>query len=96
MCTIFSGQDSYNYINTTRSIRICGHVTSIRLENKFWDILNQLSKSQGETMAQFLSKLYLEALDNNMDMRNFTSLLRCSCLIYLETKISDDNIELIK
>ncbi len=87
MCTIFSGQNPYNYTNTTRSIRICGHVTSIRLENKFWHILDSLCQSHGKTMAQFLTKLYLEALDTNMDMRNFTSLLRCSCVIYLETTV---------
>lgn len=84
MCTVFSGQDPYNYTSTTRSVRICGHSTSIRLENKFWDILEQLCHAQGRSMGQFLSELYQEAQGNGMEMGNFASLLRCSCLIYLE------------
>lgn len=89
MCTVFSGQDPYNYTCTTRSVRICGHGTSIRLENKFWDILETLSRSQQRSMGQFLSELYREAQSNGMEMGNFASLLRCSCLIYLESQPKD-------
>ena len=39
MCQIFAGQDPINYECETRSIRIDGHVTSIRLEHLFWNVL---------------------------------------------------------
>ncbi|SKA50783.1 hypothetical protein SAMN02745132_01467 [Enterovibrio nigricans DSM 22720] len=35
MCTIFAGQDTTNYAFHTRSIRLGGHCTSVRLEKKF-------------------------------------------------------------
>ncbi|AIJ10021.1 MULTISPECIES: ribbon-helix-helix domain-containing protein [Edwardsiella] len=88
MCTVFSGQSPFNYTSSARSVRICGHVTSIRLENKFWEILENLAISQGKTLGQFISKLYMEALDNKIDMKNFSSLLRCSCLIHLENTVA--------
>lgn len=90
MCTVFSGQDPTHYACTTRSVRICGHSTSIRLENKFWTILEQLCQAQGRSMGLFLSELYQEALGNGMEMSNFASLLRCSCLVHLETRREPD------
>ncbi|XEH02182.1 ribbon-helix-helix domain-containing protein [Edwardsiella tarda] len=91
MCTVFSGQNPFNYTSSAHSVRICGHVTSIRLENKFWQILESLAISQNKTLGQFISKLYMEALDNNIDMKNFSSLLRCSCLIHLENRVDQVN-----
>ncbi|GLO60073.1 aryl-sulfate sulfotransferase [Vibrio sp. MACH09] len=93
MCLFLFGGNPSIYCKTTRSVRICGQVTSIRLENIFWDILNQLSHSQGKTIGLFISKLYIEALDNNLDMRNFTSLLRCACITYLETHVASKGEE---
>ncbi|AOV96841.1 aryl-sulfate sulfotransferase [Edwardsiella hoshinae] len=87
MCTVFSGQNPFNYTSSARSLRICGHVTSIRLENKFWEILENLASTQEKTLGQFISKLYMEALDHQIDMKNFSSLLRCSCLIHLENTL---------
>ncbi|KUE81547.1 aryl-sulfate sulfotransferase [Aeromonas schubertii] len=86
MCTLFAGQSPDHYTCTTRSVRLCGHSTSIRLENKFWDILEQICQAEGRTIGQFLSALYQESLASGMDKSNFTSLLRCSCLIHLETR----------
>ncbi|HHQ4528660.1 TPA: ribbon-helix-helix domain-containing protein [Aeromonas hydrophila] len=63
---------------------------SIRLENKFWTILEQLCQAQGRSMGLFLSELYQEALGNGMEMSNFASLLRCSCLVHLEARQEPD------
>ncbi|CAJ1866306.1 hypothetical protein HLBENOHH_02756 [Aeromonas dhakensis] len=41
-------------------------------------------------MGLFLSELYQEALGNGMEMSNFASLLRCSCLVHLETRQEPD------
>ena len=39
MCKIFSKQPVEAYTCQTRSVRLSGHATSIRLEGAFWNIL---------------------------------------------------------
>lgn len=84
MCHIFAGQDPANYENVTRSIRLGGHATSVRLENRFWEILNLIADNQGLSTPQLLSTIYDEALDLHGNVPNFASLLRCACTLYLE------------
>jgi predicted DNA-binding ribbon-helix-helix protein len=89
MCHIFSRQNPANYEGETRSVRIGGHVTSIRLERLFWKTLEELASSQQMSMAHFVSKLYDEMLESQGDVKNLASLLRCCCLIYNENKGMD-------
>ena len=84
MCQIFAGQDPGNYRYITRSLRLAGHATSIRLEATFWDILDELAESQGMTTPRFLSTLYDEVLEQHGEIANFASLLRVSCVNYLK------------
>jgi predicted DNA-binding ribbon-helix-helix protein len=84
MCRIFAGQDPDRYAFETRSVRISGHPTSVRLEARFWQIVEEIARAQGMTVGKFLSQLHDEALEIHGDVGNFASLLRCSCLIYLE------------
>ncbi len=84
MCNIFASQDPADYVCTTRSVRLAGHATSIRLEARFWDILDQIAAYQGMSTPRFLSTLYEEALQSQGEIANFASLLRTSCLIYLQ------------
>ena len=83
MCYVFAGQDPDTYSYQTRSVRLGGHSTSIRLEAKFWQIVEEIAAAQDLTLPRFLSQLYDEALEINGEVRNFASLLRCSCLVYL-------------
>ena len=83
MCQMFAGQDPRNYTYETRSVRLMGHATSVRLEAKFWVIVEEIAASQGLPLARFLTKIYEEALDIHGDVSNFASLLRCCCLNYL-------------
>ena len=83
MCRIFAGQDPANYRYITRSVRLDGHATSIRLEATFWDILDELAESQGMTTPRFLSTLYDEVLELHGEIANFSSLLRVCCVHYL-------------
>ena len=39
MCHIFAGQPPANYRPITRSFRLRGHATSVRLEAKVWQII---------------------------------------------------------
>ena len=83
MCHIFAGQAPETYESQTRSVRIGGHSTSIRLEAAFWTVLEEVAAHQGMSLGKFVTKLHDEVLDLHGEVRNFASLLRCSCLIYL-------------
>lgn len=83
MCSIFSGQDPSNYECDTRSIRLNGQCTSIRLERAFWQMLDEIAVVEGFTTPGFISKLHAEVLEAQGEVRNFTSLLRCACLQHL-------------
>lgn len=84
MCRIFAGQDPKTFAYETRSVRLSGHPTSVRLEARFWDIIEEIARAQHLTVGKFLSQLHDEALEIHGDLLNFASLLRCSCLVYLE------------
>ncbi|MBS7541115.1 ribbon-helix-helix domain-containing protein [Ancylobacter lacus] len=83
MCHIFAGQAPETYDSQTRSVRIGGHSTSIRLEAAFWTILEEVAAHQGMSLGKFVTTLHDEVLNLHGEVRNFASLLRCSCLIYL-------------
>lgn len=84
MCRIFAGQDPERYAFETRSVRISGCPTSVRLEARFWRIIEEIAHAQDMTVGKFLSQLHDEALEIHGEVGNFASLLRCSCLVYLE------------
>ena len=85
MCKIFAGQDPARYEQITRRLRLNGQSTSIRLERTFWDIMDELAGAQGVTTPGFMSKLHAEVLELHGEPKNFASLLRCCCLIHLES-----------
>ena len=84
MCQIFAGQAPERYAYETRSVRLGGHVTSIRLERAYWDILEDVAESQDMPLGRFLTTLHDEVLELHGEAQNFTSLLRCACLTYIE------------
>ena len=84
MCRIFAGQDPATYESETRSLRLNGQSTSIRLEAAYWDMLDTIAAAEGFTTPGFLSKLHAEVLELHGEARNFTSLLRCACLQHLK------------
>lgn len=83
MCHMFAGQDPRNYAYETRSVRLMGHATSVRLEAKFWNIVEDIAAAQNMPLSRFLTQLYEEALEIQGEVSNFASLLRCCCLNYL-------------
>ena len=80
MCQIFAGQDPATYASETRSLRLNGQSTSIRLEAAYWELLDKIAGDQGFSTPGFISKLHSEVLELHGEARNFTSLLRCACL----------------
>jgi predicted DNA-binding ribbon-helix-helix protein len=84
MCRIYAEQGPNRYALTTRRLRLNGQSTSIRLENTFWHILDEIAAGEGMTTPAFMSKLHTEVLERHGEPANFSSVLRCTCLIYLE------------
>ena len=82
MCQIFAGQDPARYESETRSLRLNGQSTSIRLERAFWAILDESAAAEGVSTPSFVSKLHAEVLELRGEPGNFTSLLRCACLLH--------------
>ena len=84
MCQIFAGQDPADYRPITRRLRLNGQSTSIRLEQNFWEIVDGMAQHEGMSTPAFVSKLHSEVLELRGEAQNFTSLLRCACLIRQE------------
>lgn len=84
MCEIFAGQDPERYASTTRRLRLNGQSTSIRLENAYWKVMDQVAQNDGMTTPVFISTLHSEVLELRGEPENFTSLLRCACLKFME------------
>ncbi len=85
MCHVFAGQAPGRYASETRRLRLNGQSTSIRLENAFWSIVDEIAASEGLSTPAFISKLHAEVLELHGEPENFTSLLRCACLEFVAT-----------
>jgi predicted DNA-binding ribbon-helix-helix protein len=83
MCKIFSEIDPATCLFETRSVRLGGHATSIRLEGAFWQVLEEIASAQDVSLGRFLTKLHDEVLEFRGPLQNFSSLLRCACLKYM-------------
>lgn len=88
MCRIFVCADPALYETCTRSLRLHGVVTSIRLEDHFWQVLDEIGRRDGMSVNQLITKLYDEISEARGEVRNFTSFLRVCCLRYLSLQIS--------
>lgn len=83
MCSMFSRIDPLAYAYQTRSVRLGGHATSIRLEASFWSTLEEIAAAESVSIGRFLTKLHDEVLEFRGETQNFTSLLRCACLTHM-------------
>lgn len=87
MCRLFIGADSTLWENQTRSLRMEGMVTSIRLENRFWAVLEEIAERDDLNVPQLLHQLHNESIDEGHDLGNFTSFLRVCCLRFLDLQL---------
>jgi predicted DNA-binding ribbon-helix-helix protein len=88
MCKIFIGADPAFYETSTRSVRLHGVVTSIRLEALFWSVLAEIGRRDDMSLSQLITKLYDEISEARGEIENFASFLRVCCLRYLSLQIS--------
>lgn len=86
MCELYIKADPILYESRSRSLRIHGVITTLRLENQFWDILSEIAEADGMTTNQLVAKLYEEVMDYRGEVVNFASFLRVSCTRYLSQR----------
>jgi len=95
MCEIFISADPRLYETRTRSLRLHGVSTSLRLENLFWTVLAEIGARDGMTLNQLITKLYDELTEAGVETGNFASFLRVCCARYLalqrDGRIPTDN-----
>ncbi|HTD03923.1 ribbon-helix-helix domain-containing protein [Undibacterium sp.] len=90
MCEIFVKADPALYQSRARSIRLHGAVTSVRLENLFWQVLQEVAERDGMNTNQLITKLYDELAGYRGSVDNFSSFLRVCCLRYLSLMVDGD------
>lgn len=88
MCRLFIGADAELWQSVTRSLRIDGAVTSVRLENFFWWVLEDIAARDNLTVSRLLGKLYDESRNEGHDLDNFASFLRVCCGRYLSLQLN--------
>jgi predicted DNA-binding ribbon-helix-helix protein len=88
MCQLFIGADPDLYRSRSRSLRLHGVATSIRLENLFWNILEEIGARDDMSVGRLLTRLYDELAAAGGDCANFTSFLRVSCGRYLALQVA--------
>ena len=83
MCHILSSQPAVAFSYQTRSVRLGGHATSVKLEGAFWGILEEVAAELGVPLGRFLTEMHEEVMSLSGETHNFTSLLRCACMTYV-------------
>ena len=83
MCEFFVKADPILYEQRSRTMRIHGVLTSIRLENMAWDILAEMAADEGCTTTALISTFHDEILAHRGEVPNFASFLRVTCMRYL-------------
>ncbi|MDB5524520.1 MAG: hypothetical protein JWM58_2283 [Rhizobium sp.] len=86
MCRVLTAQSPQRFLKVSRSVRIAGHSTSVRLEAAFWQVLEDIAKTEGLSTPKLISELYHEALELHGGMSNLASMLRTVCLLYQEER----------
>lgn len=89
MCEVFISANPDSYASRTRSVRLHGVVTSIRLENLYWDVLEEIGLRDGMTVVGLIEKLYDELVQARGEVGNFASFLRVCALRYLALQAHD-------
>lgn len=90
MCQLFIQADPDLWASRTKSLRIDGVATSIRMEAFFWHTLEEIAERDGLSVNQLIKKLYYESIVADHDLGNFTSFLRVCAGRYLSMIVEGD------
>ncbi|MDR7334014.1 ribbon-helix-helix domain-containing protein [Roseateles asaccharophilus] len=83
MCEVFVSANPESYESRTRSVRLHGVITSIRLENLHWEVLEEIAARDGLSVVQLIERLHDELVQARGAVGNFASFLRVSALRYM-------------
>jgi predicted DNA-binding ribbon-helix-helix protein len=89
MCEYFVKADPILYESRSRTLRIHGVLTSIRLENMMWDVLAEMAAAEGRTTSSLISSFHDEILVHRNEVPNFASFLRVTCVRYMRKQIEE-------
>ena len=89
MCEFFVKADPIAYEQRSRTVRIHGVLTSIRLENMVWDTLAEMAEEEGRTTNALIATFHDEILAHRGEVPNFASFLRVSSMRYLRRKLAE-------
>jgi predicted DNA-binding ribbon-helix-helix protein len=85
MCKLLANRDAEDFRPVSRSIRLSGHSTSLRLEGYFWRVLDGLARDEGISTPKLIETLHTEASEllHSADGAsiNLASVLRTACLL---------------
>jgi predicted DNA-binding ribbon-helix-helix protein len=87
MCEYFVKADPIQYEQRTRTVRIHGVLTSIRLENMVWDVLAEMAEAEGCTTNHLIVQFHDEILAHRGEVPNFASFLRVTGMRFLRRKL---------
>ena len=93
MCEFFVKADPILYEQRTRTIRIHGVLTSIRLENMVWDTLAEMAAAEGCTTNALIVQFHDEILAHRGEVPNFASFLRVTGMRFLRRKLIEAEAE---
>ncbi len=90
MCRLFISADARLWRTRLKSVRMRGYSTSVRLENFYWRVLEDIARRDGMNVPQLLAKLHEELIEAHGEIDNFSSFLRVCCGRYLTLQLAGD------
>lgn len=90
MCRLFIGADLDQWEAQTRSMRLDGLCTSVRLERFFWEVLEEIGQRDGLSLSRLVARLSRESAEAGHDPANFASFLRVCCGRYLALQLAGE------
>jgi predicted DNA-binding ribbon-helix-helix protein len=90
MCRLFTGADPELWEPVTRSLRLHGVSTSVRVEAFFWRVLEEAARRDGMSLNMLLTRLYDEVQEADREPGNFCAFLRVCAGRYLALQLSGD------
>lgn len=90
MCKLFIEADPSLWQTRLKSVRLNGFSTSVRLENLYWQVLEEIALRDGMSLSHLLAKLHEELTFAHGGVENFASFLRVCCGRYLALQMEGD------
>jgi predicted DNA-binding ribbon-helix-helix protein len=90
MWEFFVKADPILYESRSRTVRMHGVLTSIRLENLMWDTLAEMAADEGCSTNSLICRFHDEILAHRGEVPNFASFLRVTCIRYLRRRLEAD------